>query len=483
MSTSRRRIRATLLVCSLAVAAITLGCSDAARSSSDTQTPTGPAKPVVPAKPTIVLSADSLVASAVSGAGVLTNDINVTPGDTTRLHSLAVVAGGFGDGDSGAWLSAQVDTASAPAKISIRVDPARATVGVHIGVLTVSAQAADGKSIRVRFEVRPRPILLADSGTRSLTAQLGDSIPSATVALRSSSDTIRKLSLAPPECGGRTWLSARLSSESTPAVVTLAVDPHGLPSGSFECRVQVQSTQALIDSASRTIVVSLTLRQTPRIAFDLATTQNIAANAGTDATPIRLQISNAGTGTLDGLSAGAIAYEGASGWLTATLDRTVAPATLTLAAATRSLDDGTFKATIPIRSTADGVANSPVLITINLVVAPKPFLFAISPASILLLYSSGPNLGNAENVSFYDANNTGQRASIVRITATPFPGAGTCPAVLMSGPITVTAAIPQTNAFAIAPSSARGNCGYAYTVTLDNGQSAGFTVSAFIYVP
>ena len=297
------------------------------------------------------------------GAG----DVNVTPGDTTKLHSLAVVAGGFGDGDSGAWLSAQLDSTNGPAKLSVRVDPTRASVGVHTGMLTVSAQAADSKSIRVRFEVRAHPILLADSASRSLTAQVGDALLPATVALHSSSDTISKLSLAAPDCGSRQWVSAKLSSETTPAVVMLAFDAHDLSAGSFECRIRVQTSQALVDSASRTIVVTLTLRQSPRIAIDVETAANIHANLGADAAPIQLKITNAGSGALDGLSVGAIGYTvGPNEWLTATLDHATAPTTLTLTATSRSLPVGTYKATVPIRSTADGVANSPVLLTVNL---------------------------------------------------------------------------------------------------------------------
>jgi hypothetical protein len=485
MLISRPCIRATLLVGSLAIAAIALGCSEAARSASDAAATTGPHQPVVPPKPTIVLSTDSVVASAVNGADVLTYDVSVTPGDTTKLHSLAVVTGGFSDGDPGAWLSAQIDTAGGPAKISIRVDPARAGVGVHVGAVTVTAQFADSKSIRVRLDVRPRPILLADSTTRALTAQLGDSIPPTTVALRSSSDIISKLSLAAPECGGRTWLSARLSGESTPAVVTLSVDARGLAAGAFECRVQVQSSQTLVDSASRTIVVSLTLRQTPRIALDLATTQNIGANAGADAGPIRLQITNAGTGTLDGLSIGPIDYEGASGWLTATLDRTVAPATLTLAATARSLGGGTFKATIPIRSTADGVANSPMLVTVNFVVAPKTFRFVISPTAVALTYNITTGVAsNPVSVSFFDANASGQKATITRSSLSITSASGTCSpfAYSIPGPAGAPLVLPQAWIFFLSVGAVYtpGNCSYLYSVTLDNGQSASFSITVSV---
>ena len=156
MPSIRRRTRFALLACSFVVAGIGGACSEAARSSSETGTTTAPPPPPPPpAKPTIVLSTDSVVASAVNGADVLSYDITVAPADTTKLHALAVVAGGFGDGDTGTWLSTQLDTTAGPAKLSIHVDPARASVGIQ-RVLPVSAQTADSKD-GARFASRCVP--------------------------------------------------------------------------------------------------------------------------------------------------------------------------------------------------------------------------------------------------------------------------------------------------------------------------------------
>ena len=72
-------------------------------------------------------------------------------------------------------------------------------------------------------------------------------------------------------------------------------------------------------------------------------------------------MANAGTGTLSGLVVGTITY-GASqptGWLTAALGGTAAPATLTLTVAKGALPQGLYTATVPITSTTAG--NSPPL--------------------------------------------------------------------------------------------------------------------------
>src|SRR5262249_3015403 len=146
-----------------------------------------------------------------------------------------------------------------------------------------------------------------------------------------------------------------------------------------------------------------------------------------DVTPVRVEISNGGSGTLDGLTLGAIDYKGGpSGWLTATLDRAVAPAAITIGATARSLSPGTYTATLPVQSTADGIVNSPAVLTVSFVVAPKPFRFVISPASVSISYSIGTHTATRATVSLLDANGSGQVATVTRLFPTLPPG-GNCP--------------------------------------------------------
>ena len=487
MFANRRSTVLRLLVRSLAALAVVGACGGDTRPAATGDTPTEPRQPIVPTKPIIVLATDSVVASAVKGAvGVLTHDVRVTPGDTTRLGVLAVTAGGFGDGDTGAWLSASVDSTRSPASIAIRIDPARATEGAHVAVLTVSSPRADSKTIQVRFQLRPRPVLIIDSAARSVAAMLGDSIPSVAFALRSSGDTIGKLALASPDCGSKAWVSAKLSGETTPAAVTLTFDARGLVAGAFECRIQVRTSQPLVDSATKTIVVSLKLKQAPRIGLDVSSTVSAAAMTGSDASPIRVHVTNVGSGTLDGLSVGQIDYgSGATAWLTAALDTTVAPAVLTLTPSARSLAAGTVTATVPVRSTADGVVNSPSSVTITFVVSPKPFRFVISPAVVNVSYNLATGKGNSVAVSLLDANGSGQVATVVNMTTKATFGSGFCVTYVMSGPIGNPPKVPQTITVSPAPfaygNPARtGSCSYTNTLTLDNGQVAAFTINTSV---
>jgi hypothetical protein len=80
-----------------------------------------------------------------------------------------------------------------------------------------------------------------------------------------------------------------------------------------------------------------------------------------------VDVTNAGGGSLTGLTLGTIQYgAGATGWLTAQLSGSTAPATVTLQFDNNGLAAGTYTATVPVQ--AAGVGNSPqnISVTYNL---------------------------------------------------------------------------------------------------------------------
>lgn len=101
--------------------------------------------------------------------------------------------------------------------------------------------------------------------------------------------------------------------------------------------------------------------------------------------PASIAISNDGGLTLAGLTVGAIDYgTGPSAWLVAQLDTSVAPATLTLQAATGAITQaGTYLATVPI--VAAGASNTPLDVRVVLDVVAGP------PATYQMVASAGNN--------------------------------------------------------------------------------------------
>ena len=98
--------------------------------------------------------------------------------------------------------------------------------------------------------------------------------------------------------------------------------------------------------------------------------------SATDPAPQTVNVSNAGGGTIPGISA-TIAYTAGqpTGWLTAQVSGAIAPATLTLSARRGTLAVGTYTATVTVNTTANGARTIAVVLVVQ---------NANSPASIVL---------------------------------------------------------------------------------------------------
>ena len=158
----------------------------------------------------------------------------------------------------------------------------------------------------------------------------------------------------------------------------------------------VDDTGGVIGVGAGTVTISAAVQGTlgyARVRVGLAPQIVLAADsirfdaqAGQASPPSQtIAITNGGGLTLSGLTVGAITYgAGAQGWLIATLDSAVAPATLTLQAATGTIAQaGTYTATIPIAASSAG--NSPQSIAVYLVVVPGP------PTSYQMVITAGNN--------------------------------------------------------------------------------------------
>jgi hypothetical protein len=471
-----------LLLC-IAVGAATLSCADGGPTAARSTTSGPSGTPIVPAKPIITLSTDSVVGTALSGAAMLEYGISIGAGDTTHVRGLTSAIGGLADGDHGEWLSIQLDSANAPAKLIVRLDPRTATTGLHVATVSIAATGADPKIVRVRLTVRARPVLVIDSAARQIEALLGDSLAALAVAIRSSGDTISQLAIGTPECDTRAWMAAKLSSDATPAAAIMTFNIGGLAAGTHSCRVDVRSAQSLVDSATRTIVVTLTLHQAPRIALDqTAIVQSVLA--GDPAPSTSVLVSNAGTGTLDGLTLGPVDFgTGPSGWLSAALDSSVAPTAIRFAASARTLGAGTYTAIITVRSSAAGVVNSTASVSVTLTVRPKEFQLEISPTAISISASiSNPGQFTTASVSLLDANNSGTTATLSLFYPIVVPQLPNCPPITIVGPLATTPVVPQTNTFMVSPYNAKivQTCTSTFLVRLTNGQSGTFTVTASV---
>ena len=105
----------------------------------------------------------------------------------------------------------------------------------------------------------------------------------------------------------------------------------------------------------------------PLIVLDVSSVA-LTANRGTSPAPATIRITNGGAAALTGLTVDPVQYDPGqpTGWLTATLSATTAPATLTLTPATATLVEGSYHAVVRING--PGAPNSPASISVTLTI-------------------------------------------------------------------------------------------------------------------
>ncbi len=127
---------------------------------------------------------------------------------------------------------------------------------------------------------------------------------------------------------------------------------------------------------------------TPLIGLAASSAMFTALQGGAAPAPVAIAVRDAGGGTLSGLSSGPVVYTGASGWLTASLDKTTAPATLTLTATTGNLASGSYSADVPVKATA---GNSPQHVAVSFLVLSSSGGTTLSAAGRDTVFLSSPN--------------------------------------------------------------------------------------------
>jgi adhesin/invasin len=148
------------------------------------------------------------------------------------------------------------------------------------------------------------------------------------------------------------WLEASLSGTTAPATLTLRGLPAELPGGRFEASVRVTASSA--PGATGVLPVALELEDAPPVVRVTPTSVGFASSDGQAPPPLQeVQVTNAGGGTLGGLTLEVTYLNGATTeWLSAELSGTTAPATLALRADPEGLATGVLDARVRVRSTS-----------------------------------------------------------------------------------------------------------------------------------
>jgi hypothetical protein len=322
--------------------------------------------PVTVAAPSIGLSRTSVtMTERATGPNPAAEQVSITNTGAFTLSGLATSIT-YGGGQPTGWLAASLNQGTAPATLTLQATTGSLAPGTYTATVNVtsSVPGVTPASIAVSFTVVPQPQIGLSATAPSFGAQTSGPNPSAqTVAVTNSgTGTLSGLSIATAYAGGQPtgWLNASINATTAPATITLQPLTGTLGVGTYNATVTVSSTQPFV--TARTINVTFNVVAGPAIGLSATAISPSATAFSTTPVTNVVNVTNLGSGTLDGLSQ-SVSYGSGSGWLTATLGSTTAPTTLTLDASAAALAAGTYTATVTVASTVPGAASRTVTVT------------------------------------------------------------------------------------------------------------------------
>ena len=367
-------------------------------ASAGTLTIGGPAAP--PPPPSLGVAPSSEVFAATQGqASPAAQRVSITNTGGGALSGIGTVVS-YGNGQPTGWLTATLDTTTAPATLTLTPKTNTLAAGAYAATVQVTSPTAANAPIPVSVSllvsaVTPSSIALATKNVAFAGTSGAANPPAQTVAITNGGGgTLTGLSLGAIVygAGAAGWLTAVLASTSAPASLTLTTAIGALAAGSYSAVVPVQAAGA--SNSPQQVAITLTVTSStavPTLALSPTSAAFGAAQGGASAPPQSITVQNAGGGSLGALALGAIAYgAGGTGWLVATLSGSAAPATLTLTASPLALPAGTYTAIVPV--TSAGVANSPQSVTVTLTVGAAASIVA-TPGTVAFSASLGSNSG------------------------------------------------------------------------------------------
>ncbi len=291
-------------------------------------------------------------------------------------------------GADGTWLSGQPTADLAPVGVRLNAD----------GTLTIGGT--------------PLPPALALSATSLtfVTTTTGANPASQTLAIGNSgggtlSGLQVSLAYAPNQRSG--WLTVQLDQAAAPAVLTVGVQKGTLAAGTYNATVTISAPG--VSNGPQTLSVAFAVQDPASPPSLLLSSSTLAFSAVIGTTPAAqvVQCTNAGGGTLGGLAVQVAYGVGATGWLSATLNGTSAPATLALRPTNGTLAAGTYTATVTVSAT--GVASRTITVA-----------FTVAPAGLVVNIAAWPALANVGGVAGSVGNVNGGPVAVVRTSATSF---------------------------------------------------------------
>jgi Bacterial Ig-like domain (group 2) len=398
--------------------------------------------------PAIGLSSPTFEFSkTLGGIDPVAQTLNVTNTGDGDLSNITVGPVQYGQGQPTGWLTVAAGGTVAPFGVTLTARGTSLPRGIYTATVPVSAPGIDNspQTFAVTFRVNSPPSIVVSNPLVPLAGIPGTVLTESVDIANGGDVTLSGLTrVITYGVGPTNWLTATLGSTTAPTTLSLSANTAGLPLGTHTANVRLSSN--LPGVADADVQVKLTVNPGPAIAVS-QNNVTVQATNGSNASAQMLTITNSGGGTLTGLAIGTIFY-GASqptGWVSASLSTTTAPATVTLSFNTAALPTGSYSATVPITSPV--ASNSPLNVGVQLTVGPPPSI-ELSPTNVAFAtWGGSPSLPGSQPVVVNNGGGgtlNGLTASIQYNTGATgwltaqFQGSNTAPTIVLLRPNTTS---------------------------------------------
>ena len=285
------------------------------------------------------------------------------------------------------WLAVTPGSGTAPATVSVSVSPGSLSPGQYTASVTVTFAGATPIAVPVTLSVVGSGSVTQGVAPAALAfeARPGQSVPSQTLSIAPVSP--QSFSVA----ASAAWVSLNPARGTTPAVVTVTVNPVGFSPGLYSAAIQV-----LIGSSSVTVPVTLVVA---------GTTTLLAAHPAALSFERQLGQANPPSQSLAISSTGAAlnwSVASSAAWLQASPVSGTGTGAVSVTVSPGSLGPGRYNATLTI--SASGAANSPLTVPVALVLVASSDVQAAQINAVVSAATSTPIISAGSWFSIYGTN-------------------------------------------------------------------------------
>jgi len=200
------------------------------------------------------------------------------------------------------WLTVSPTSATSPATLTVTANGSGLSPGIYNGQIALSSPgASNAVVVNVTLTVSNTPtITINPASLAPVFFQIGGANPAPqTIAVALAGGGAVAFNASATVSSGTNWLSVSPTAGTTPANVTVSINPSGLPAGSYQGTVTI--TVAGATNSPVTLPIGLTVAPAAVSAPTIAAIQNAASSAPTSLAPglnILIYGANMGPATL-----------------------------------------------------------------------------------------------------------------------------------------------------------------------------------------